>query len=101
MDSCRAAPAELAADPAPMPLILMIAAGADHVQEDAPETGVSELCLHNRANRLEQLVVSDCSVHNQGTFCLRNLAGKRRDFPLGQEPPKQTGGAPFKGAPPW
>ena len=37
---------EFAADAAPVPLISMIAAGADQMEEDAAETGVSEIGLH-------------------------------------------------------
>jgi len=39
--------APFAADALPMPLVLVVAAGARHVQKNASETGLSELSLHN------------------------------------------------------
>ena len=80
MDAPRAASAELAANPVPMPLILMIAANADHVQEDAPEPGVSEVCLHNGPIGWNCRLLAIVLVHNLGTFCSRNLAEKRGIF---------------------
>ena len=38
--------AKFSADSAPVPLVMMVAAGAKHVQHDAAETGLSELSLH-------------------------------------------------------
>jgi hypothetical protein len=39
--------ADFAADTVPMPVVVMIVTGTSHVQEDASETGMSEMCLHN------------------------------------------------------
>ena len=37
---------DFAADTAPMPLVFVIAEGADQVEQDTAETGLSEMSLH-------------------------------------------------------
>ena len=63
--SHRTAPADFATNATPVPLVMMVMTGTGDVQEDASETGVSKLCLHNEFHRLELEVVSGRSVHNQ------------------------------------
>ena len=47
MGGYRTAPVDFTPDAPPVPLIMMIITGTGHVQEDASETGVSQVCLHN------------------------------------------------------
>src|SRR2546428_11850919 len=49
---------EFAADTPPVPLAFMIAAGADEMEEDATETGLSEISLHRNLIRFSSCLIA-------------------------------------------
>jgi len=77
---------EFAEDALPVPLELVIAAGAEDVENDSTETGLSEMSLHKGlVCFLSGLAVAD--VHEERTPGPSELAGKRHKVPAGGMPP--------------
>src|SRR5438093_9942804 len=60
---------QFAADAPPVPLASMIAAGADEMEEDATETGLSEISLHRNLIRFSSCLIA---VKNTVTQPTRN-----------------------------
>lgn len=64
-----------------MPPILTIAAGAGHVQEDAPKSGVSEPCLHNDPIGWNSWLLEIVLVTMSNVFPAQSCTGFRQHAP--------------------
>src|SRR6266850_937562 len=69
---------EFATDTAPVPLVSMIAAGAEQMEEDAAETGLSEISLHRNLIRFSGCRFSVQSAHVWPDQCRSMVANSIR-----------------------